>query len=703
MTNEVLPPGEAANDPMATETTTLVAGALTCVATPDGGLTGRRNGLFFRDVRVLSRLAVRIDGATPRLLSARQDGPSHTELVQVFGSDASGDATAMLRRRRALDASFAERLEVRVYGSGRQRLELSFELAADFAPLPTLVAGDAPDVGAHPLEPTRGASEILGGSAGAFGVEAWLEAATPDRSRQVPTTDVAPGVLTATVDVEPGAPWHGTLRVVPLLRSQTGPSAPSPGVPTTRTRPMDLEVEASDPAWPSLVRAAVEDLAALRVEIPEKGLAYLGAGAPHYLALFGRDTLLAAWESLLAGTRLGMETLDALARFQGQGHNERTLEQPGRIVHELRTGGGGVFGLPPWAPYYGTVDATPLFVMTLAELHRWGAPPESVRRLLPAARRALTWCVEWGDLDADGYLEYEPDPDGLANQGWKDSTAAMVDAAGRPARPPIALSEAQAYLYAAYVGLAELEERLGDAGRAPGLRDRASELRSAFLRDFFSEEDGLVAMALDGDKRPLVVSSSNVGHCLWTGLLAPGGDADAATHAVVRRLVAPDLRATWGLRTLASTESGYNPLSYHRGSIWPHDSAIGAAGLARAGATRGALRVADSVLALAEQTDWRLPELVTGLDDSAWPIAYPSAGRPQAWSAAAPLSLLRTLLGLEPDLPAGVVRVAPVLPREVQFVVRGIRLGESRLDLRVAGPQVEVLAAPGGVEVRCPT
>jgi glycogen debranching enzyme len=490
----------------------------------------------------------------------------------------------------------------------------------------------------------------------------------------------------------------------------------------------DLEVETTATRWSQSVRSALADLSALRVHDADRGLRYVGAGAPWYMALFGRDALLTAWEALIAGPELGLDVLETLARFQGVGHDPVSGEQPGRILHELRTGARGVFGLPSGRPYYASVDASPLFVMLLGELWRWGADPDRVRGLLPAARAALAWCVEHGDVDGDGYVESVPDQHGLANLGWKDSPDSMMHADGSPAAQPVVLAEVQGYLYAAFEALAALEDAIGDAAEdaigdaaedaigdaaeeaigdaaedaigdaagAAGLRAAAQRLRAAFLRDFWLPERGLVAMALDGAKRPLAVASTNPGHCLWAGLL----DGEVG-DALARRLTRPDLRTAWGLRTLASSERAYDPLSYHRGSVWPHDSALCAAGLARAGQRAAAAGLLEGLLGAAESFGWRLPELFAGLGEEQvpFPVPYPGGCSPQAWSAAVPLLALRIALGLEPDVPAGRVRLAPVLADDVELRVRGIRLGDGRLDLRARGGQVDVLGCPAGLRV----
>jgi glycogen debranching enzyme len=627
-------------------------------------------GLYYRDVRLLSRLSTTLDEAEPQLLAAHRDGAAAT-VVQVAATDDYGDPTALLVRRREVAGDLRETIAVRAY-SAPVHTTLRIAVEADFVAAQKSAVADPP----APVPWTVTDTGLRAEQAG-FGVE--VEAKPADVA-------IEPGTIIMTVDAAPGRPWHADLHV--RCRSSRDRGRPS-RARTTSTFAL------STPAtrWQAAVASAVADLDALCVDVPALDLAYLAAGAPWFMALFGRDTLISSWESLIAGTDVGLDVLASLARFQGTAFDGATGEQPGKILHELRTGGAEVFGVASGRAYYGTVDASALFVQLLAEAHRWGAPDEAVTGLLPAARAALAWCVEHGDIDGDGYVEYVPDAKGLGNQGWKDSGDAMVHADGSLAPAPIALAEVQAYAWGAQRGLADLEDRLGDPERAAELRRRADDLREAFQRDFWLPEAGLVAMGLDGDKRPLAVASSNMAHCLWTGMLdAQVGDA------VARRLAEPDLAAAWGLRTLGAREAAYNPLGYHVGSIWPHDTALGVAGLVRYGHVDAAARLVDGLLAAAEAFGWRLPELFAGLDAGV-PVPYPLACTPQAWSAAAPLSLLRTMLRLDVDVPAGRIAVAPLFADDVVLTVTGIPVGAGHLDLRIRGTEVDVLAAPDGIDV----
>jgi glycogen debranching enzyme len=357
----------------------------------------------------------------------------------------------------------------------------------------------------------------------------------------------------------------------------------------------------------------------------------------------------------------------------------------------LSLGGGSV--------YYGSVDATPLFVMLLGELRRWGLARDVVDRLLPHADAALDWIEGFGDADGDGYVEYQRLTEtGLANQGWKDSWDGIRFDDGRVAEAPIALCEVQGYVYAAYLARALIASEHGDRATAERCRDRARALKAAFNRDFWLPERGWFAVGLDRDKQPIDSLTSNLGHCLWTGII----DEDKA-EAVARHLVSPAMFSGWGVRTLATTSGGYNPVSYHCGSVWPHDSAIAAAGLLRYGFVDEAHQIIAGLLAVASSEGGRLPELFAGIgrDVLAVPAAYPTSCSPQAWAAAVPLFVLRMLLRLDPGIPHGTVWLDPKLPASVhRLVVSGVPLDGSRATIRVEGEHVSVEGLPPGLALR---
>ena len=450
------------------------------------------------------------------------------------------------------------------------------------------------------------------------------------------------------------------------------------------------------------VSTALGDLDALRLtttEDPEQ--VFLAAGAPWFFTLFGRDSIWAARMMLPLGTKLAGGTLRVLARLQGTEEVADTAEQPGKIMHELRRDtleipGEGV-SLPPL--YYGTVDATPLWVCLLHDAWRWGLPDEEVRALLPNLQAALGWMRSRGDADGDGLLEYtDPTGHGLSNQGWKDSGDSVQWRDGTLAEGPIALCEVQAYAYEAAMHGADLLDHFGESGAAEW-RAWASALQLRFNEAFWVEStDGAYpAIALDAHKRPVDAVTSNLGHLLGTGLL----NAEQAA-LVARRLVSPELNSGFGLRTMSTDSAGYWPLSYHCGSVWTHDTAIAIAGLAKDGFADEANSLINGLLAAAAGFDYRMPELHSGDPASMMsrPIPYPAACRPQAWSAASAVSVLASALGLEPDADAGVLGVSPTASGLAPLTVDGLSFGGARVSLSI-NVDGEVAAASGAtIEIR---
>ena len=444
---------------------------------------------------------------------------------------------------------------------------------------------------------------------------------------------------------------------------------------------------------------SAEDLGALRIfdpDYPERVV--VAAGAPWFMTVFGRDSLITSWMALIVDPDLALGVLQTLARFQGKEIDPRTDEQPGRILHEMRFGEAASLSLGGGSIYYGTADATPLFVMLLGELRRWGLAPEAVDSLLPNAERALEWIDTFGDSDGDGYVEYKRATDrGLANQGWKDSWDGIRYADGKVANAPIALCEVQAYVYSAYLARAHFAREAGDEATFGRFRRKATQLKEAFNRDFWLEEKGWFAVGLDADKRPIDSLTSNIGHCLWTGIV----DDDKA-HRVAQHLMSPEMFSGWGIRTLATSMGGYNPVSYHCGSVWPHDTAIVAAGLSRYGYSEAALRIVRGLLDAAQALGGRLPELFSGLDrrELATPVSYPTSCSPQAWAAASPLLCLRTILRLDPWVPYGKTWLAPMLPEGMKRLkVEGIPIAGARVSVEVDGDDVNVEGVPSSLEL----
>jgi glycogen debranching enzyme len=461
-------------------------------------------------------------------------------------------------------------------------------------------------------------------------------------------------------------------------------------------------VKTDNETFSAFCEQSLADVQMLLTETPEGAVPY--AGVPWFVAPFGRDSIITALQLLPFHSGVAAGTLRFLAARQGRVRDDFKDEEPGKILHEYRRGEMANCREIPFIPYYGTIDATPLFVVLLAEYVRWTGDLRVARELWPAAQAALAWMRGSGDRDGDGFLEYVTHSSlGLVNQGWKDSEDSVSHANGDLATPPIALAEVQGYAYAALTGAAELAAALGDGAMALSLRRQAEELFERFNRDFWLPHESFYALALDGAKRPCEVIASNVGHCLWTGLVP-----EHRAAVVAKRLLADDMFSGWGIRTLSARERRYNPMSYHNGSVWPHDNAIAAAGLRRYRFGSLAVNVASGLFDASRHFErGRLPELFCGFTRRTGhgPISYPVACSPQAWAAGSALQLLTAMLGLEADAVAGrLTFVSPQLPpwlREVE--IYDLRVGGTSLDVAIGrgrdGAAVELIARRGDVEL----
>jgi len=450
---------------------------------------------------------------------------------------------------------------------------------------------------------------------------------------------------------------------------------------------------------------SVADLKALTVH--HFGAPVVSAGIPWYTCPFGRDALITGFEALLATPDLARDALRFLASLQAREEDPTRDAKPGKILHELRFGEMAAAGEVPHTPYYGSVDATPLFLVLLSEYELWTGDGETVDALWPAAEAAIAWLDRYADLDGDGLVEYERrTPKGLRNQGWKDSHDGVPFADGRPAEPPIALVEVQGYAIDARRRAAQMLDRRGRREEAARLRAKARAHADLLEARFWMAEKGTYALALDSAKRQVDAVTSNPGHLLFSRAVS-----DERAQAVAASLLGPAMWSGWGIRTLAAGQPAYNPLSYHDGTVWPHDNALCAMGMASYGMTRQAGEVLSGLWQAAQNFRYlRLPELFCGLprDDGGFPVHYPVACSPQAWSSAAWFLLLRGALGIFPDAPRGMLRISvPHLPSWLdEIVLEGVRVGASRVTLRfVRGPKsafaevVDVQGAPLRVRI----
>ena len=668
-------------------TVTLVEGSAFCISDGNGDIRpGTPQGLFFRDTRLVSTLRLRVNGAPPDPLA----GTSTDPFAAVFVAR-SGDLLVL--RRRYIGRGMREDLIIRNFSAEAAFCAVELQVEADFADLFEVKEGRVAPEGDRSSE-VRGNDTFHRIRRG--GIRRGVRISFPAGDR-------------FEVVIPPHGEWSTCLQVTPIIEDEEIQPRYVCGQPVERATPAerlqkwrrDVPVVTTDhEGLSTAVLRSVDDLGALRIfdpDYPERTV--VAAGAPWFMTLFGRDSLLTSWMALLVDPDLALGVLQTLARFQGDDVDARNDEEPGRILHEMRFGEAASLSLGGGSVYYGSADATPLFVMLLAELRRWGLAPEVVDQLLPHADRAMAWIDEFGDRDGDGYVEYRRASDrGLLHQGWKDSHDGIRFADGELARAPIALCEVQAYVYGAYLARAHFADEDGDAASAARYRSKASSLKEAFNRDFWLADRGWFAMALDDRKRPVDALASNMGHCLWTGIV----DEDKAEQ-VAAHLLSPELFSGWGIRTLGSSMAGYNPISYHCGSIWPHDNAIAAAGLMRYGYVEEAQRVVLAMLDAASTSGGRLPELFTGLDRDEYPtvVGYPTSCSPQAWAAASPLLFLRTLLRFDPWIPSGKVSVAPAVPSVLgRLRVDGIPLAGSRVSVEVdADGAVSVDGLPPDVEL----
>ena len=463
-------------------------------------------------------------------------------------------------------------------------------------------------------------------------------------------------------------------------------------------------VSTSNQVANSLINRSLGDLAALTT-LSERGHSIM-AGIPWFATLFGRDSIITALSVLPFFPGLAAGVLRTLASLQGTENNEARDEQPGKIIHEMRACEMANTGEIPFGRYYGSVDSTPLFLWLAGRYVGTTGDLKLAEELWPNVERALDWIGNHGDRDGDGYIEYEREtPRGLANQGWKDSLDAISHADGTLAKPPIALAEVQGYAYAAYCSLAEVAGRLNKHELREHLREEARALKVNFERDFWLKKEKMVALALDGDKRPCAVMASNGAHCLAAGLI----DGDRAAM-LSERLLADDMFSGWGIRTLSNREQRYNPMSYHNGSVWPHDNAMAAWGLAAAERTYGAVKIMTGLFdAAAGLNNESLPELFCGFsrEPSLGPVPYPVACHPQAWSAASVFLLIQSILGIEVrGFEHRIVMRAPMIPEWLDWIrFDDLRLGSSSISFVARrgrrGASIEVLEkrGPATVEV----
>jgi glycogen debranching enzyme len=665
------------------EALVIKRGNLFMVTPRDGDLPADPGGfgLWFRDCRHLSAHRMLLDGE-PLVLLHASDAPATRAVHELSGASQPVSA----RMERALDEEpglLVQSVVLRSHGPETMRLALELSLGADFEPM-LAVRGLVERPSRPPIETDFDGRTLRWSTMGRDGV---VRTTTVESSE--PPASAAGGVMRFEIDLPAGGE-----RLIEL-RMKVGESGGGGGAPGGQ-RPEPTRVRSDDELFDRVLARSLRDLDMLRSELD--GRSYFAAGVPWFATLFGRDSIIAATQTLAFAPDVAADTLRLLGDRTGRVYDDEHEEDPGKVLHELRVGEPAALGETPFARYYGSADATPLWLCLLAEHADWSGTLDLFLELRPQVDAALTWLAGYGDHDGDGLVEYRRrSRHGLENQGWKDSPEGVPDAAGHPLAPPVALVEVQGYVVRAVRGIARLFELDGEGSRAEELRARAAEIEAALAR-FWAFDPGGYAIALDARKRPGTRLASNQGHLLWAGAVSP-----ERASAVRDVLMAEHMFSGWGVRTLSDRNPAFNPLGYHTGSVWPHDGTMVASGLRRHGFDNDFLRVFDALLEAASRfDDYRLPELFGGFARKPGedPVPYPVACRPQAWAAGSIPYLLATGLGLEPDALHGKLRVVkPLLPGWVdRLSVEGMRVGDALVSLRFERAGRQVVLADARIE-----
>jgi glycogen debranching enzyme len=676
------------------------------------GAPGSTDGIYHRDTRYLSHLFLTIDGQRPILLSStvRDNNAMLTcDLTNPDLKDKDGKVTLPhdlihIRRSRFLwNGGCYERMAIRNFCEAPHRVRIELSFAADFADLFEVRGAVRPRRGEQ-KKPIVTADSVTLSYLGLDDRERRL------RLRFDPApTKIAGGQAYFDLDLEP----HQMQRI--FLEMRCDPEQAKLPANTgffdalidsrralRKSAARATAIASSNEIFNEGIRRSIADLYMLVTDTPQGPYPY--AGIPWFSTVFGRDALITAMETLWLDPAIARGVLGHLAANQATEFDAAADAEPGKILHEVRYGEMAELGEVPFRRYYGSIDSTPLFVLLAGAYLDRTDDIQTIRTLWPNIEAALNWIDQEGDRDGDGFVEYgRRTSEGLINQAWKDSHDSVFHADGTLAKGPIAIVEVQAYVYGAWRAAAEMAGRLGDERREFDLHAKADILRKAFDEHFFDEELGTYVLALDGDKKPCRVRSSNAGHALMTGIALP-----ERAEAVAKTLMSGSSFCGWGVRTIPSTEARYNPMSYHNGSVWPHDNALIGKGFARYGFRRDAARIFEGLFAASIYIDLRRqPELFCGFSrhPGSGPTFYPVACSPQAWAAVAPLSLIQSCLGLSFDpVRAEVSFDRPLLPDFLnEITLKGLKVGDHSVDVALtrsgSGVVVETLARKGDIRV----
>lgn len=652
-------------------------------------------GLYFRDTRVISAWAVYADGEPWELLNGGAIAPHAARIFLTNRAFVSEDGpiaarTLGLMIGRHIEGGLHEDVDITNNSLCPARFNLEIAIRSDFADIfevkgiSIVRRGRITTTWSDKLQTLR-----LTYRNKDFGREVVVRLGEGTGGQAVN----ANGRLSFNIALKPGQAWHRCL-IYDLLDGATRVRAPRTCTHSSTTsfhagkidkwQRTVLKIGTSNEEFYRCYNQGVQDMAALR--LPLKGTDHMvfvpAAGLPWFIALFGRDTLIASLQTMIVYPEFAAGTLEVLGQYQATERDDYRDAEPGKILHELRYGELAHFKLIPHTPYYGTADATPLYLVTLHAAWRATGDRALIKRHLANIEACLNWIDKYGDRDGDGFQEYQTrSPAGYENMAWKDSGDSVVYPDGTLVRGPKALCELQGYVYDAWLRTAEIYDELGNKRRANALRKKAAMLFKNFNEAFWDEETGFYAYALDGDKKKVLTVASNVGQCLWSGIILP---ERAAT--VVKRLMRKDMWSGWGIRTLSADHPSFNPYNYQTGAVWPHDNSLIAMGMRRYGFFAEAAAVARDVSGAASHFLLnQLPELYGGLqrDPTSFPVQYLGANVPQAWAAGTPFMLLQAMLGLQQDAPRGKLYVDPALPDWLPDVtLTDLRLGRRRFDIR---------------------
>ena len=674
-----------------------------------GAAAGTSDGLFHRDTRFLSQLELRVNGMQPLLL-----GSNMREDNAIFTADLTNPDMFSMERVVVLEKdtlhinrsmfvwhdTLFQRLSLRNHGAKRVELLISIAFSADFADVFEVRGMRRARRGTFSTR-LNGPHEAL---LSYLGLDDFL------RITSVYFDPVPTRLSEREARYQVTLTAHETMSFCVAVRCNPKAPRPAPFVRSLLNAHRELRqaaqgaavVQTSNPLFDKILRRSMADLAMLKTQTPQGPYPY--AGTPWYSTTFGRDGLITALQMLWVDPRIARGVLFRLAALRAKTTDAPSDAEPGKILHEVRFGEMAALGEVPFGLYYGSVDSTPLFVLLAGLYFERTGDVKALTELWPAIEAALSWIDGPADRDGDGFVEYfRANENGLVNQGWKDSADAVFHADGRVATGPIALAEVQGYVFAAKRLIARCARRLGYPDRADSLEDESRRLAAHFQRAFWREDLHMYALALDGAKEPCCVRTSNSGQVLFTGIARADHAATVATT-----LLAPDLFSGWGIRTVSRREIRYNPMSYHNGSVWPHDNALIAVGLAQIGAKGAVNRIFSALFDAATDMDLnRLPELFCGFQRARnrGPTRYPVACTPQAWASAAPFCLLQAALGLEIDPAAEQLRLRnPRLPKFLdEVILRNLQVGDSSVDIAVRrdgeAVSVSVLRALGTIEV----